>query len=132
MTSLDPAAFIYRRMLLRCRRAFSLVEVVVAAFVFAVGVLALEATAVSSLRQMRRSGRMGLAASVAKSRLEMLAASRCADLLAGTDTVGGIVSAWNVAPAASHGASVVSQAVSYTLDGATRTDSYRAVVPCSR
>ena len=102
-----------------------------AAFVFAVGVLALEATAMSSLRRMRRSAEMALAASTARSRLEMLAAARCAELRAGTDTVRSIISAWAIETAAVPAARVVTQSVSYKLDGKDRTDAYRAVVPCS-
>ena len=106
-------------------------EVVVAAFVFAVGVLALEATAVSALRQMRRAAQLELAASLAKARLEMLASSRCADLRSGSETVRSIESAWAIEPAAAVGARGVSQTLSYMVDGAERADSYRSVVRCS-
>lgn len=102
-----------------------------AAFVFAVGVLALEATAAASLRRMRRSAQLTLATSVAKARLEMLAAARCTDMRPGTDTVRSVVSAWTVEPETGAATRVVSQTVSYTLDGAERADSYRAVVQCS-
>lgn len=112
------------------RSGFSLIELVLAAFIFAVGALALEATAASSLRRMRRSAALGLGASVARSRLETLAGSRCIDLRSGTDTVRGVVSSWIVdAPQASF-ARPVTQVVAYDLDGARREDAYRAMIPC--
>lgn len=113
------------------RAGYTLIEVVLACFIFAVGVLALEATAVTALRQMRRSATFTLAASVARARLEKLASSDCSELRNGSDTTRTIVSAWTVEPAASPSIRAVSQAVQYTLDGKPRTDSYRAMVPCS-
>ncbi|MEO6331844.1 MAG: prepilin-type N-terminal cleavage/methylation domain-containing protein [Gemmatimonadaceae bacterium] len=113
------------------RPGFTLIEVVIAGFIFAVGVLALEATAVTALRQMRRAATLTLAASVARARLEKLAGSDCAQLRSGTDTTRTIVSAWTVEPTASPSIRAVSQSVRYTLDGKPRTDSYRAMFPCS-
>src|SRR5687767_9137913 len=117
-------------MLLRSRPGFSLVEVVIAAFIFAIGALALEATAASSLRRMRRSSQLTLAAAVARSRLEALAGARCVDLRSGSDTVRSVVSTWTVQIVTGpHRA--VTQTISYEVDGTQRHDSYRAVVPCS-
>lgn len=113
------------------RPGFTLIELVIAAFIFAVGVLALEATAASSLRRMRRSADLTLAASVARSRLEALGASRCADLQSGTDTVRSVVSSWAIEETALPSVRAVSQTVRYNLDGAERTDLYRAMIPCS-
>lgn len=113
------------------RSGFALSEVLVAAFVFAVGVLALEATAASALRRMRRSSDLALAASMAQSRLETLAASRCDDVASGSDTVRGIVSSWIVEPAQEPFVRGVTQTLTYTLDGAARTDVYGAMIPCA-
>lgn len=113
------------------RPGFTLVEVVIAAFIFAVGALALEATAASSLRRMHRSSQLTLAAWMARSRLEHLAGARCADLRSGSDTVRSMVSAWIVEPVAAPMLRAVAQTVSYQIDGALRQDSYRSVVPCS-
>jgi len=113
------------------RPGFTLIELVIAAFIFAVGVLALEATAASSLRRMRRAADLTLAASVARARLESLAASRCADLQNGTDTTRSVVSNWVVQETAQPGIRAVSQTIAYTLDGVPRMDSYRSTVPCS-
>lgn len=114
------------------RSGFTLIELVLAAFIFAVGVLALEATAVASLRRMRRSADLALAATVARSRMEKLAASRCDHLKGGVDTIGPVVSSWAVEQSGSPHIRAVSQTVSYHLDGATRSDSYRSLVPCTQ
>jgi len=113
------------------RGGFTLIEVLFASFIFGVGVLALEATAAASLIRMRRSSDLSLAASVARSRLERLAASRCQDLQNGTDTTRSVVSSWVVQETAQPGIRAVSQTIAYKLDGVPRMDSYRATVPCS-
>lgn len=112
------------------RCGFTLVELVIAAFVFAVGALALEATAVASLRRMRRAADLAFAASVARSRLETLAAARCDAVASGTEELRGVVSSWTVGPTALASVRVVSQTVAYTLEGRPRTDTYRAMIFC--
>lgn len=118
-------------MRIRHRPGFTLIELVLAAFIFAVGALALEATAVASLRRMRRSADLALAAAVARSRLETLASSRCDLLEGGVDTIGPVVSGWAVEQSGSPLIRVLSQTVTYRVDGATRLDSYRSFVPCA-
>lgn len=118
-------------MRLELRSGFTLVELVIAAFVFAVGALALEATAIASLRRMRRSADLAFAASVARTRLETLAAGRCDALASGTDDVRGVLSSWTVESTALASIKAVSQTVAYTLDGRPRTDVYRAMIVCS-
>lgn len=115
---------------MRPRRGFTLLEVVLAAFVFAVGVLALEAAAINALRQMRRSADLTLAADVARARLETLASSRCSAVQSGTDTVRSVVSAWTVAPAAGP-VREVTQVIRYPIDGDHRTWSLRTSFRCS-
>lgn len=116
---------------LESRSGFTLIELVIAGFIFAIGVLALEATAVSSLSRMRRSADLAFATAVARSRLEALAAARCDALSSGTEEVRGFVSTWTIEPTARSSVRAVSQAVTYKLDGRTRVDTYRAMVPCS-
>ena len=115
----------------RLRRGFTLIELILAAFVFAVGVLALEAMAMSSLRRMRRSATLSLASTTARNRLETLAAARCTDAIGGSDTLRSVVSTWTVAAAPVSSLRVLSQAVRYTVDGVERTDSYRTTFACS-
>lgn len=112
------------------RSGFTLIELVIAAFIFAVGALALEATAVASLRRMRRSADLAFAASIARSRLEALAAVRCDALASGADEVRGVVSSWTVEPTSLPSVRRVSQTVVYPLDGRPRTDTYRTMIFC--
>lgn len=114
------------------RSGFALVELVIAAFIFAVGVLALEAMAAASLRRMRRSADLAFAATVARSRMEKLAGSRCDLLEGGTDTIGSVVSSWAVQQSGSARIRAVSQTVSYRLDGASRSDAYHSLVACAQ
>ena len=116
---------------MRSRCGFTLIEIVIAAFIFAVGVLALEAIAASALALLRRSADLTLAASVARARLEKLAASRCTELQNGTDTTRSIISTWTIETTASPSIRAVSQAVNYRIDGKDRVDTYRSMVPCS-
>jgi prepilin-type N-terminal cleavage/methylation domain-containing protein len=118
-------------MRLALHTGFTLVELVVAAFIFAVGVLALEAMAASSLRRMHRSAQITLAASVARSRLESLGASWCADLEDGTDTVRSVVSSWMIQETTHPGVRAVSQRITYKLEGEERTDRFTAAIRCS-
>lgn len=113
------------------RAGFTLIELVIAAFIFAVGALALEATAIASLRRMRRSSDVHFATFVARARLEALAAARCGALASGTDKVRGTVSTWTVEPTALLSVRAVSQTVAYTLDGRERKDTYRSMVHCT-
>jgi type IV pilus modification protein PilV len=78
------------------RAGFTLVELLVAMMVFAVGMLALAATAASVTRMMGGAKRQTLAATVAQSRLEKLRSSPCASLTSGSETVRGITNTWTV------------------------------------
>ncbi|MEX0908133.1 MAG: hypothetical protein WDZ58_00085, partial [Gemmatimonadaceae bacterium] len=84
----------------------------------------------ASLRRMRRSADLAFAASVARSRLEALAAARCDALASGTDEARGVVSTWTVEPTSLPTVRAVSQTVVYSLDGRTRTDTYRTMIFC--
>ncbi len=117
-------------MRLSLRVGITLIEIVIAAFVFAVGVLAVEAATASSLRRMARSAQLALAGTIARSRLEVLASSFCDDLRSGTDTVRSVISSWTIEATAARSIRAVSQTVTYDLDGARRTDSYRTMVRC--
>ena len=81
------------------RAGFTLVELLVAMMVFAVGMLALAATAASVTRMMGGAKRQTLAATVAQSRLEKLRSSPCASLVSGTETVRGVTNTWTVTTA---------------------------------
>ena len=82
------------------RAGFTLVELLVAMMIFAVGMLGLAATAGSVTKMMGGAKRQTIAATVAQSRLEKIRSSPCTTLLSGSDTVRGVVSAWTITAAA--------------------------------
>lgn len=81
------------------RAGFTLVELLVAMMVFAVGMLGLAATAASVTRMMGGAKRQTLAATVAQSRLEKIRSSPCASLVSGSETVRGITNTWTITAA---------------------------------
>jgi type IV pilus modification protein PilV len=111
------------------RAGFTLVELLVAMMVFAVGMLGLAATAGSVTRMMGGAKRQTIAAMVAQSRLERIRSSPCSTLLGGTDTVRGIVSAWTVT-AVSRGVNV-SETVTYrAARNTTHSKTYKTSLSC--
>jgi type IV pilus modification protein PilV len=78
------------------RAGFTLVELLVAMMVFAVGMLGLAATAASVTRMMGGAKRQTIAAAVAQSRLEKIRSSPCASLTSGSETVRGITNTWTI------------------------------------
>lgn len=81
----------------RPRRGFSLVEVIVAIMMLAIGVLALVSSSTVVLRQMTTSSQRANATSVANQRLERLRNERlCASIVNGTGSVWGMTESWTV------------------------------------
>ena len=78
------------------RAGFTLVELLVAMMVFAVGMLGLAATAASVTRMMGGARRQTIASTVAQARLEKLRSSPCASLTSGSETVRGITNTWTI------------------------------------
>ena len=78
------------------RAGFTLVELLVAMMVFAVGMLGLAATAASVTRMMGGAKRQTIASTVAQSRLEKIRSSPCGSLVSGSETVRGISNTWTV------------------------------------
>ena len=111
------------------RAGFTLVELLVAMMVFAVGMLGLAATAASVTRMMGGARRQTIAATVAQSRLEKIRSSPCASLLSGTDTVRGVVSKWTIT-SVSRGMNVVDTVTFRSSRNGTRMRVYRTTLPC--
>jgi Tfp pilus assembly protein PilV len=82
----------------RLRTAFTLVELLVACLVLAIGVLGLASTAVAVARLTGDSARSGEAAERGQAHMERLRSSQCA-LAGGTLTMRGISEWWASAPA---------------------------------
>lgn len=112
----------------KSRAGFTLVELLVAMMVFAVGMLGLAATAASVTRLMGGASRQTIAANIAQSRLEKLRASPCSTLANGADTVRGVVSAWTVQPV-TRGVNITETVIFPTQRG-NRTRTYKTTLPC--
>jgi prepilin-type N-terminal cleavage/methylation domain-containing protein len=120
------------------RMGFTLLEVLVALVVLAIGILGLSANAASVSRLVGDGSRLTLAAAVATARLEQLRALPCASVAPGTAVTRGIEERWTIAPmgpAATLRALEVQLVMTYPLvafRGADpmRTQTFRGAVPC--
>jgi len=111
------------------RAGFTLVELLVAMMVFAVGMLGLAATAASVTRMMGGAKRQTIAATVAQSRLEKLRSSPCASIVSGSETVRGITNIWTVT-AVTRGVSVRDSVAFPSSRNTTRSKVYNTTLPC--
>lgn len=111
------------------RAGFTLVELLVAMIIFAVGMLGLAATAGSVTRMMGGAKRQTIAAQVAQSRIERLRATPCTTLTSGSETVRGVTNFWTVS-AVTRGVNVTDSVVFATSRGGTRTRVYKTTLSC--
>ena len=111
------------------RAGFTLVELLVAMMVFAVGMLGLAATAGSVTRMMGGAKRQTIAAAVAQSRLEKLRSSPCASITSGSETVRGITNVWTVT-AVSRGVNVKDSVSFPTSRNVRRSKVYQTTLSC--
>ena len=113
---------------MRRRAGYTLIELIVALLLFSVGGLGLVATSAVIGRELLGNAIRERAGRIAASRLEILAAE-CSGATAGRETIGGITSDWSVSfPDSSH--VNLLESVTYTTRRGTRTDIYRAMLPC--
>jgi len=99
------------RTLLRCRAAFTLVELLVACLVLAVGVLGLASTSVAVARLTGDAARAGTAIERGQARVEALRSSHCA-AAGGSLALGGIAEWWSASSAS--GGERLEDSVRYT------------------
>jgi len=109
---------------------YTLIEIVVALLLFAIGGLALVTTSAVVGRAMNTNAVRERAARMAASRLEILGAA-CHRAVSGRETFQQIESEWSVTLLDSVRLSVV-ESVSYPAARGRRTDMFRAVLPCPR
>ena len=107
---------------------YTLIEIVVALLLFAIGGLALVTTSAVIGRAMNTNAVRERAARIAASRLEIIGAA-CHSAASGRETFQQIDSEWSVTPLDSVRLSVV-ESVSYPSPQGRRTDLFRAVLPC--
>ena len=112
----------------KSRRGYTLVEMIVALLLFAVGGLAMASTSALIGRALNVNAVRERAARVAATQIEILAAG-CRDAASGRRNSLQIDSEWSVARPDAHRIDIT-ESVSYSTTGGRRTDSYHAVVNC--
>jgi type II secretory pathway component PulJ len=110
------------------RIGYTLIETVVALFLFSVGGLAMASTSAVVGRELSANASRERAARVATARLEMLRAG-CLSASGGDEELGRIKSEWSVGRPDSAQVSLV-EAVTYPTRQGRRTDVYRATISC--
>ena len=116
----------------RSRRGVSIVEMIVAIVVLAIGILGLASTAAMVARQMTGGSLRTVTATVAQARFERLNAVSCAALTAaptGTATGRGVTERW-VAVAAGNGTMFLFDTLTYTTSRGTRTVGFASMRSC--
>lgn len=110
------------------RSGYTLIEIVVALFLFSVGCLALVATSAVIGRELTANATRERAGRIAASRLEMLRAG-CRSASGGREILGRIESEWSVGfPDSSHVSLL--ESITYPTQRGARTDLYRVTLPC--
>ncbi|HSC32079.1 MAG TPA: prepilin-type N-terminal cleavage/methylation domain-containing protein [Gemmatimonadaceae bacterium] len=100
----------------RNNRGFTIVEVLVAIVIMAIGVLGLAGTAASVSRLIGGGAQQTIAANVAISRFEQMRSTTCASVTSGTATTRGMTEHWHVKSIAASVDSVT-DSVTYTAAG---------------
>jgi prepilin-type N-terminal cleavage/methylation domain-containing protein len=109
---------------------YTLIETVVAIFVFSVGVLALAASSATIERALATNSRHELAARIASNRLELIRAG-CSVARSGSEWSADIHSIWTVNR---DRVGIVSarESVSYSAGRRSVTDAYASLIVCDR
>ena len=113
----------------RKRRGMTLIEVMIAMIVMAIGIMGLAGTASYVAQQMGGGNMQTIAAGMTTKVADSLAARRCSALVAGSQTNRGVTVSWTVED--SSRTRWVRQTVQYKPKrGATKTGNYVLVVQC--
>ncbi len=115
-------------MRIRVRTGYTLIEIVVAIFLFSVGGLALVATSAIVGRELSVNAAREGAGRIAATRVEILRAG-CRTASSGSEKVGRIESEWSVGLSDSSHLSLL-ESVTYPARQGAHTDIYRATLPC--
>lgn len=111
------------------RTGFTLIEMVFAVFIFAVGALGLAATSAVVLRTLGESSARERASRIASSRIETIRSLACSAAQSGSEVRGGMTSVWTVSRSGS-GLSA-SVRVSYVAGGLPRSEALSSEIPCA-
>ncbi|GAC1478468.1 MAG: hypothetical protein NVS1B4_22240 [Gemmatimonadaceae bacterium] len=111
------------------RRGFTLIEIMVAVLILAVGVLGLVSTSGFVMRQVGDAAFHTRAAAIATSRMERLRAVNCKTLgTGGTTTSRGIVDTYTIADSGKK--KFVTDSLVYTLRGSVVRQIHRTMIYC--
>jgi len=116
-------------MRINLRIGYTLIETVVAVFLFSVGGLALVATSAIVARELNVNATRERAGRIAATRLEMLR-SVCRSAISGREKLGQIESEWSVGISDSSHLHVM-ESITYPARQGLRTDVYRGTLPCA-
>lgn len=117
-----------RRRRSRVRGGFTLIEMIIAIIVMAIGVMGLAGTASYVAIQMGGANVQTIAATLATQVSDSLSARKCSSLVSGTKTKRGITVSWAVAD--SSRTRWVTEQVQYKTKRGPRTLNYVTVVQC--
>lgn len=117
-----------RRRPLRTRRGFTIIEMIIAIIVMAVGVMGLAGTARYVAMQMGNGRTQTIAATFATKIADSLSARRCASIVGGTQTKRGVTITWTVAD--STRTKWVTEQVQYKTKSGAKTVNYLTVIQC--
>jgi Tfp pilus assembly protein PilV len=110
------------------RIGYTLIEIVVAMFLFTVGGLALAATSAVVGRDLNANASRDQAGRIAANRLELLRAG-CHSASGGRETIGAIESEWTVGFPDSAHVSLL-ESITYPTPKGVRSDVYRTTLSC--
>lgn len=113
----------------RRRSGLTLVEMMVAVVILAVGLLGLASTSAVITRQMGGTATQTTAANVVQSRLEWMRSVPCASITDSTATTRGVTERW-VPGATIKRVLWVTDTLKYSVGGSARTEVYTMAVPC--
>ena len=116
------------------REGFTLVELLVAIVILAVGVLGLAATASVVTRQMTGAVHQSVAANVAYSRMERIRTGNCVAMADSSSPAGGVVTRnvterWTIAK--TNNAILVYDTITYVVRGKKRKQVFHSEFPCT-
>jgi prepilin-type N-terminal cleavage/methylation domain-containing protein len=117
---------------LRLRAGFTMVEMMVAVMILAVGLLGLASTAAYLVRLVGGGAQQGIAANVIQSRFEWIRSVRCEDIVQGKAVTRGVTEEWRPRTVSNKVLSVEYRA-RYAVNGSkqeSKTLTYTIMVPC--
>jgi len=117
-----------RRRLTRPRRGFTVIEMIIAIIVMAIGVMGLAGTARYVAMQMGNGRTQTIAATFATKVADSLSARRCSSIVGGTQTKRGVTITWTVAD--STRTKWVTEQVQYKTKSGAKSLSYLTVIQC--